>query len=590
MKSKTVESIFIIVIVAAVLLLIPFFVPYEEDNSRTELSGGEYAIEGEEEPETFTRIIERVSSFYGVKRGRKNDIDKDKSVVPGSTEHTGILATAKSNKGKLSADKSLKQPAQKNSSNYAQGNTDGVRYFVGPDNQGTGGKEAFRNNKQTDKVEYRGKVYNIEPDSYGNEYIITDKGPVALANVLKQGGYIINDAGQAGAERQNNSFWNRKNRQGDNNAGQFKRTIGRDFAKSGNNQISSFRNGKMKSFSNGNENTEIAERNFSGNGGGKYFGNYDFNSVKDYENLAKTLQSNTSGDTSAGTKNKETEKKVYVLQNTVPTVGEKPVGISFVEDKNQNNIVIGNNDWGGSDWDGAISGEASGDVLAVKLSADYEQAQGIMIQNDNARSMMTYELIKDKVYAADTGKGMVANPWILPNNIRRGPGNSFYDANKAALSNSNFTKLDWDESDKYYSESKQNIMETSGGKPIRVAIIDGQKDIFTMTTMPQDTFYYKLTAGLLNGNAVNASDNGAVDLNSLDKNNVLVVVPEKSLADNLKKDGYKVALFDSYIVTPSRLKNFYGRTVSAVKGIAKAREEDPQIRKDDLMRSLSNIK
>ena len=72
--------------------------------------------------------------------------------------------------------------------------------------------------------------------------------------------------------------------------------------------------------------------------------------------------------------------------------------------------------------------------------------------------------------------------------------------------------------------------------------------------------------------------------------NVLVFVPDRSLADNLAKDGYKVALFDNYVVTPSRLKNFYGRTVSAVKSITQARETEPQIRKDNLMRSLSNIK
>ena len=121
-----------------------------------------------------------------------------------------------------------------------------------------------------------------------------------------------------------------------------------------------------------------------------------------------------------------------------------------------------------------------------------------------------------------------------------------------------------------------------------MVMINGQKDPYTMLTMPENSYYYQVTAGLLNNNVRKVENNGSVDLNKIDRNKVLVVVPEKPLAENLRKDGYKVALFERYIVTPRNLNNFYKQTSSAVNEIETAKQAELDNKKKDIAFSLKN--
>ena len=107
-----------------------------------------------------------------------------------------------------------------------------------------------------------------------------------------------------------------------------------------------------------------------------------------------------------------------------------------------------------------------------------------------------------------------------------------------------------------------------------------------MQVMPENSYYYKVTSNLLNNKVRKVDEGGEVDLNRIDKNRVLVVVPERPLADNLRKDGYKVAIFDKYIVTPGNLKNFYDQTSNAIKDIEEGKKADHEAKKQDIARSL----
>ena len=54
----------------------------------------------------------------------------------------------------------------------------------------------------------------------------------------------------------------------------------------------------------------------------------------------------------------------------------------------------------------------------------------------------------------------------------------------------------------------------------------------------------------------------------------------------MRKDGYKVAIFDKYIVTPGNLKNFYDQTSNAIKDIEEGKKADHEAKKQDIARSL----
>ena len=590
MKSKTVEGVFIIVVVAAILLLLPFFVPYEE--GQRGLGAGQYSIGEEEEPETFMRIIERVGSFYGIKHRKKGTVYATMDMTAPNETKKSTVASLDSNKGTLSAHRDFKQNNQKNLFDSAQSVITVNSNSDSNISKKVSVREVYNNKTEKELLEYNDKIYTVEPDSYGNKYIITDKGPIAVDDVLKRGGNLLNNETKTVQGRYSNHYGNRDFTAANRNWEHPKKSGNDNISKYKNNKISGFGNGKIKPFSSGGKSKEGAGRSFAGNSGGKSFGNYNFTSAQDFENLANTLHANTGNSSSSSPKANNTTKKIYSLQNTEPSVGENPKGIS-IEDNNNSNITSNSDDLG---WGDVLSGNSvsktdTEDAITITLSEDYRKSDGILPESKSMRSIMTKELLNGKTYTANTKQGKEDNPWILPNEVKYNePGQSFYEINEKALANGTFDKRDWQESDRYYIKSKIDIEETSGGKPIPVVIIDGQKNAFTMNTMAKDTFYYKTTSGLLSGNIIDAAKNGGVDISSIDKNNVLVIVPEKSLADNLRKDGYKVALFDQYIITPPRLKKFYGQTVLAVKGIADARKNEPQMRKEDLTRSLSDFK
>lgn len=596
MKSRTANGIYVIVIVTAIFLMLPFFVPYEdEEYSRAKAAGG-YSLEDEKEPDTFMRIIDRVGSFYGVKRKRKTTSAPEsaaaaKEILPdGKIRESNLGAQlGPAAKNGSTVRKNIDTQADKTGRSYQT-----VQYGQAPYGGAATGAQQVKNNVP-DSVEYKGKTYKIEPDAYGNKYIITDKGPVAVSSALKNGGRLVNSY-----DRNSEPYYSASGLASYGNNGSYKdgrQPANSGVRKSGSANISRYKTGKTSGFGNGTSGGGAkggSDRKFVGSSGGNTAGNFDFDSGKDFENIQNTISANIGSGKShtsrsgSSAEEQSSKPKAYVLQDATPSVGSNPIGISAEEKKE--NFTLSFSDLNSGDWDAAEDNKQQEEKITVKLSDNYIKAQGIMLQNSGARALMTKELLNNKTYSADTGREIIRNPWIMPNDIKGGPGASFYNTNMQALSDSEITKMKWDESDVYYNNMRKGIQQTSGGSSVSVAIIDGQKNAYTMTTMPHDTFYYKTTSGLLSNRIVDADSNGTVDLNKIDKKNVLVVVPERNLADNLKKDGYKVALFEKYAVTPDRLKYFYGQTADAVKDIMQARRQDYESKKKNIAQSLSDIK
>lgn len=609
MKSYAVDSLYACIIVGAIFLMLPFFVPYEEDTAKAQAIG-EYTIEDEEKPEVFTRIIDRVSSFYGFKRRKKNSA-ANASVDKIFTEH-GKLASSKTAEIKNSNSKSNSKGTSAKGSDYASGESSSLA---------SSRQTAQRSNKTF--VEYKGGVYEVTPDAYGNKYLITNKGPVALKKALSDGGRFVEPTynygrpGQAGASQgyyssASGSYYGRSANRQQANYKQDYEAVKVASSSSNKGRLGGFSSGAPSASSVGYDG--VASKS-SPRGGGLSSGNYQFDMPESMRQIKNNISGGGSSPDNNDSKeeNSSTPAKTYSLQDKTPFIGNDSVGVASVkistEAEDANFKEVGNG-WG--DWESKSDGSWSDfsmdsgfsdspfedndtkkgvekEPVTLNLSVGYQQSKGIIMAKEDARQKMTNALLNGETFIGKDGKENIPNPWILPNQVNNDPGMAFFKSNESVLRDINGGRVAWIESDNAYKQTKAEIANISKGSLIPLAMIDGQKDDNTMQTMPEDTYYYKAASSLLGDRAVNVDAGGGIDLNKIDKDNVLVVVPEQPLAENLKRDGFKVAVFNGYIVTPDNLKNFYGQTSSAVTDIIRTREENKEAKKKEIAASLTSL-
>lgn len=593
MKSYAVDSIYAFIIIVAVFLVLPFFVPMQEEEYLSE-PVGEYSIE-EEKPEIFTRIIDRVSSFYRLKKKKKavlseslrEESSADKKELS-SSEKSALKAEgqAAGSSARMSGETLRSQDLQTN---------------------GEGGRRGRNAASLPDMAELDGKRYPIMPDPYGNKYVIAKGGPIALKDFLAKGGRIVKpmynyDAGNdfpgdiAGGNIGSGGNGGRVGAKGNASAQSYGELA--SYKTRGGGKISGFNQGKTADL-----NDEEYAANQGGTGGRKAgfdLSGYDFSSGESFNELRQNLSAK-SGVGSKGDSAEERENrtpKVYKLQNTKPFVSENAVGVSIQNEEDGISLDIG--EGGASEdsfgFDSGPGGEIGFEeqepldgknVVSRSIEAGYENSLGIIPENADTRKAMTRELLGDSAFVGRSEQGRVSDPWILPNNIDNGPGKEFFEANRDVLLGSDAVSFrEWEENDIYYDNVRGEIETATNGAVTPLVMINGQKGPFTMQVMPENSYYYKVTSNLLNNKVRNVDENGEVDLNRIDRNRVLVVVPERPLAENLRKDGYKVAIFEKYIVTPGNLKNFYDQTSSAVKDIEAGKKAEHEAKKQDIARSL----
>lgn len=592
MKSYAVDSVYAFIIFVVAFLILPFFVPYEEEGG-VSAPLGEYSIEEEEKPEVFTRVIDRVSSFYRLKRGKKPSV---KTALPKETE-----------KGELSSLK--KRDSAKNKKNGKNGGKNSADKDSFDDREDSAqGRLAGRTSPKRnlpDMAEFNGKLYEIMPDYYGNKYVMTEGGPVPLKSFLANGGRVVKPVYGSGDEHADGA----KALYASAAYPSYTRSAS---SKSGEGRIEDvsaqkgFRQGKITGFSNARASLSSAEGDGSGSssgGSGKNkfsVGPYDFNSDGGgFDELKGALKSSSGG--ASGSKEEDAaarRPKVYKLQNVKPILTKNSVGVSDIKKETAKEMTETQSEE--QDWDFEDAPEPAEsapqqetplpeNALIRRIGGGASPA-GFIPGDPATRRAMSKEILGDVPFIGRAGKEniLVPDPWILPNSVGQTPGESFFNANNGILETSVLNKSDWTDSDKQYSQNKAEIAASTNGDVTPFVMINGQKDPYTMITMPENSYYYQVTANLLNNNVRNVDNEGSVDLNKIDRNKTLVVVPEKPLADNLRKDGYKVALFERYIVTPNNLNNFYKQTSSAVNEIETAKNAELEDKKKNIALSFIN--
>lgn len=595
MKSYAVDSVYAFIIFVVAFLILPFFVPYE-DEGKASAPLGEYSIEEEEKPEVFTRVIDRVSSFYRLKRKKRP------YVKAGAAKEAENAKTA-----------SLKR--QNSAKNEAQ-TKNGVKIVSAPErfseaeNLRASSSNGYARPSAPDMAELNGNLYKIMPDHYGNKYVITGGGPVPLKSFLANGGRVVkpvyasgNERGAAGAGKVYTASAYPGNARARSYGQNVPRTETVNKNSSGHGSLTGFSHGRASLPS-----SESGSSNYASFGSGRdkfSVGPYDFNSDNGgFEDLKGNLNSSSGGSPGQRTENAESRiPKAYKLQNIQPILSDKSISVTDAKTEQDISLSPDGTDASFDEW-GDASADNWDENPAPELAKDKQPAaqngivrkiekgdvsSGFIPEDNLARRAMTEELLGNIDFVGMGGGRRVPDPWILPNSIDDRPGNAFIRANSNVISEEDEKARGlWTENDIQYAENKDIIAASTKGESTALVMINGQKDPYTMLTMPENSYYYQVTAGLLNNNVRKVENNGSVDLNKIDRNKVLVVVPEKPLADNLRKDGYKVALFERYIVTPRNLNNFYKQTSSAVNEIETAKQAELENKKKDIAFSFKN--
>lgn len=589
MKSYAVDSVYAFIIFVVAFLILPFFVPYE-DEGKVSAPLGEYSIEEEEKPEVFTRVIDRVSSFYRLKRKKRPYVkaDNPKEAENGKTASLKKQSPAKKQKPAGNGGKSVSSRER----------------FSGEEKPGENFSNAYSGSSAPDMAELNGNLYKIMPDHYGNKYVITNGGPVPLKSFLANGGRVVKpvyssgrERGEAGVDNTYASAVHPKYMRGNSskqNASHFE-TVNKNSAAHG--SLTGFSHGRA-SLSSG----ESGNSNYASLGSGKdkfSVGPYDFNSDNGgFDDLKGNLKSSSGGSPGQRTEPAETRiPKAYKLQNDQPILSDKSINVTDATEKQDISLSAAETNVSFDDWgDEASAQEPSDDKhpesnKSVRKIEKGDISSGFIPSDELTRRAMTEELLGGRNFQGVAGRENipVKDPWILPNSIDAGPGKAFVKANAIVIDeNDDKAMSPWMDSDAQYVQNKDIIAASTKGESTALVMINGQKDPYTMLTMPENSYYYQVTAGLLNDNVRKVENNGSVDLNKIDRNKVLVVVPEKPLADNLRKDGYKVALFERYIVTPRNLNNFYKQTSSAVNEIEASKRAELENKKKDIALSFKN--
>ena len=579
MKSYAVDSIYAFIIVVAVFLVLPFFVPMEEDEY-VSAPVGEYSIE-EEKPEIFTRIIDRVSSFYRLKKKKKASF-ADSLSSKNSSDEKGKPFSAGSSAGEGGGEDTSNALTAALPPSEAD---DRASSPIGLHNASVSSIPSM--------AELDGKEYKIMPDPYGNQYVMVKGGPIALKYFLAKGGRIVKPA--YNYQKNVNLPVNMKSANiryggGDLSSGHS----GSAYVKG---DISSYKGrggGKIRGFNQGKA-AELREEA----GGASRLGSrgvnsdfdisgFDFGSGESFGELRKNLSAKSGGGSGGDNAEDQANRtpKAYKLQNASPFVSENSMGVSLR--KENDGITIDSESTTESELN-TQEQQVSRNLVSISIKAGYENSLGIIPDNAGTRKAMTRELLGNSTFIGSSEQGQVEDPWILPDNIDNGPGKEFFEANKDVLLGSEAVSFkEWEDNDIYYNNVRGEIENTTKGAVTPLIMINGQKGPFTMQVMPEDSYYYKVTSNLLNNKVRKVDEGGEVDLNRIDRNRVLVVVPERPLAENLKKDGYKVAVFDKYIVTPGNLKNFYDQTANAIKDIEEGKKADQETKKQDIARLLKD--
>ena len=536
-KSNTTK---IVIACFIIFMAIPFiFVESPETQKNKSVS-----IPLEQSSNPLTRFLDRIGSFYGLKKGSRVSDSGSSSLGNGSVN----LASAKKSGRQIPPGNLTRTNGQDNLQNGADAKTGIV--------PGTANHKA----KLPEIKEYirmDGETYEVIKDNEGRKFVSMPDGFVPYEKLMSDT-VSQQEFEEAKAQAPQLEDWE---------IFEALRTPGGLPA-----YLAQGGSGKDHSSKYGNkEGTRVFGKQANGTGG-------DNDDMYDERKLAQSIQSNQSalnsskgGSNSALTSslrdkykdanknngsdnNSNTENLSSLIGNSGVVMGTGTVNLLQNSNKNEDN-------------NSGRSYFESKEAKVVETITETINPADESVNNYMANKMGVE--IPDK---KDVNGNVLKNAWIYPQGMKtETPGTEFYNRNSDIFSkgNTNGIKEAFAQSDKVYNKNKEEISYLKESMPnLKIAVVDGIED-GQVKSVGKETFHYQIVEGLTGGKSLPGE---YINIKPEEKGETLVVVSDEKISGRLKDAGYNVALFNKFAITPGDTENFYQETISVVKNMVETKK------------------
>lgn len=576
-------------VIAVLFVSMPFMFPERVPiNDKGVADGSSQPVKSKK---FLTGVYDRIGSFYGFKKTKKSALDKTLEQL--KKEADGAAADKKA--AEETTQKSFEKSAEAAASSSSGSDEGGGSFDTGSSSSKMSFSAAAAKAAAKPKLSFGGKEYEVAQDLYGNDYAITEKGPVPAKSLLAKGGVLKYPSGKrvsgsrvsseaynpgGGANPYSSLTASSKSSGGSYKAGKRSggvastRKISSGFSLSGGGGGSSSGGGKVVRRSSG-------ARGYSG---GEFTGAVDiedaYNNVQAQAAAVRTMQNTNSFeeqiqyyDVASPTASPKTEASAApaiapeLLQG--PSMFEDAVFASAQGTKEEKSVTAAPTtiDLG---LDDSPAPEAKTDnkeqlkpedkEKEVTVNIKVNQGTNIIPTDKKVLQDMTDKLLgKDVVFESSDGR--IKNPWLFPTSVAADKDGkkefsvAFWDANKEALAkakkdeegSSYSDQTTWGKPDK---EINKNIIPYVRGikTPYKVIVVDG-------AATGSEKNYFQQMANYITGNTPETKY-------------AKEIYVFKSESDMKKEEDKRVARFKHPLtITPENNKEFATEIQEQVKAM-----------------------
>jgi len=550
----------IAVVVLIAFLAVPFiFVDKASKPTQQQAAGQSAALPVGISKNPLSRFFNRIAGFYGLKKNNAPEaggVNNSYEEGGNGNLNSGSVSTVAGSTGGQDNFKVVSEGG------VAAGAQNGAAASGASAQNAQGGAQASAQEVQ-EYVRMDNKTYQVVKDPTGKKYVLTDKGPVGFDDLMKS---TVSKEDFEAAKKIAPSLSNEE----------LVYAIHSPYG------VKGYMDRKAKGLLTYDDNPNLfggpagaggssrsmfggpdGHRMYGGAGGGGVFtaslaAKYAKARAEAAQAKAQAAAAAGSSYSAKGMENgKYTDPKVNALASLIvgaPVIGNAEAA-SISKAPKSDKVVYG----------GPGANQNKGEDFILNTN----NPTGVIVQGNKPRNVMSADLLGKNFVAKfadpqNKGKEEV-NPWIFPTKFDvNKPGAGFSEVNKDTLKNSKELFFKWSDSDVSYAEAKGTISYyKSKIKGLNFLMIDGTQNKGIKLLSPE-SYHYKVFKGLLGSGAQDVAAGGNINTQKLSTSKTLIVAPNLATANNLKKAGYEVVVFDQYAVTPDRLNKFYTDTQNAI--------------------------
>ncbi len=517
-------------VIAVLFLAMPFMFP--ERVPVNDKGTAENSSQPVKSKKFLTGVYDRIGSFYGFKKTKKSALDQTLEQLKKNAD-----AVAEEKKAsEESAQKSLEKTAEGASSSPAGSDAGGSSFDTGSSSSKLSFSAAAAKAGAKPRLSIGGKDYEVVKDFYGNDYAITDKGPVAVKALMAKGGVLKYPSGkQQASARVSSQAYNPGG-----GANPYASSLTASSKSSGGSYKAGKRSGGVASTRKIPSGFSLSSSSGGGSAGGKvvrkssgasgYGG--DFTGAVDIEEAYNKVQAQAAAAKAEPQTNSFEEQVEYYdaspSQAPSPSPAPAPAiapellqGPSMfadavsasAKDPDANTAVapvpVKTTDLSLDLDDSSNSGkgkESNENTINVDISIN--KGTGVIPTDRNLRQAMTNELLGDNV-VFESSKAGINNPWIFPTVIPTKEDNkkefslAFWEENKNALANAKKDKNGNSYSDPETWKKPDTVINDDVIKyvrdvktPYKVIVVDG-------AATGSERNYFQQMANYITGNTPN---------------------------------------------------------------------------------------